>query len=126
MKPRHAAALALVAWVMMPLPLRAAGGPIAVPGTADVQKSWYLMSPFPMRPSQNSKRPRSAYLLDIEKGIHVTMGWINREPFLVMYVFERYLYPRPLARRESDPVFWAVTKKPALFSTAPCYYFAVV
>jgi hypothetical protein len=47
MKGRHAAALALVAWLMMPLPLRAASGPIAVSGTADVQKSWYLMSPFP-------------------------------------------------------------------------------
>ena len=52
MKGRHAAALALVAWSMMPLPLGAADGPIAVPGTADVQKSWYLMSPFPMRPQQ--------------------------------------------------------------------------
>ena len=52
MKGRHAAALALVAWLMMPLPLRAASGPIAVSRTADVQKSWYLMSPFPMRPQQ--------------------------------------------------------------------------
>ena len=37
MKLRHAAALALVGWyLMMPLPLRA-DGPIAVPGTADVE-----------------------------------------------------------------------------------------
>jgi hypothetical protein len=43
-KPRHAAVLALIAWLMMPPPLRAAGGPIAVPGTADVE-TWYLMEP---------------------------------------------------------------------------------
>jgi hypothetical protein len=42
MKLRHVAALALIAWLIMPLPLRAAGGPIAVPGTADVE-TWYLM-----------------------------------------------------------------------------------
>jgi hypothetical protein len=37
MKPRHTAALALVGWyLMVPLPLRA-DGPIAVPGTADVE-----------------------------------------------------------------------------------------
>jgi hypothetical protein len=44
MKPRHAAALALVGWFITPMPLRAAGGPIAVPGTADVE-TWYLMRP---------------------------------------------------------------------------------
>ena len=47
MKPRHVAALALIPLLMMPmmpLPLRAAGGPIAVPGTADVE-TWYLMGP---------------------------------------------------------------------------------
>lgn len=37
MKLCHAAALALVGWLMMPSPLRAAGSPIAVPGTADVE-----------------------------------------------------------------------------------------
>jgi hypothetical protein len=43
MKPRHAAALSLVVWLLLPLPLHAAG-PIAVPGTADVETGlWYLM-----------------------------------------------------------------------------------
>ena len=44
MNLRHAAALALVGWyLMVPLPLRA-DGPIAVPGTADVETGlWYLM-----------------------------------------------------------------------------------
>lgn len=51
MKPRHVAALALVGWyLMVPLPLRA-DGPIAVPGTADVETGlWYLM----MAPTNDS------------------------------------------------------------------------
>ena len=36
MKPRHTAALALIGWLMLPLPL-VAEGPVAVPGTADVE-----------------------------------------------------------------------------------------
>jgi hypothetical protein len=48
MKLRHAAALAVIVWLMMPLPLRAAGGPIAVPGTADVETGWYLMKSPPI------------------------------------------------------------------------------
>jgi hypothetical protein len=39
----HAAALALVVWLMIAPPLRAAGAPIAVPGTADAQTRWDLM-----------------------------------------------------------------------------------
>lgn len=46
----HTAALALVVWLMMPLPL-AAAGPAAVPGAADVlpAPAWDLLLP-PLRP----------------------------------------------------------------------------
>lgn len=36
MNLRHTAALALIGWLMLTLPL-AAEGPVAVPGTADVE-----------------------------------------------------------------------------------------
>jgi hypothetical protein len=50
MKLLRTAALALVAWLMMPPLLRAAGGAIVVPGTADVE-TWYLMAPaIPVAP----------------------------------------------------------------------------
>ena len=47
MKPRHAAALVLVAWLTLPSSFRAAGGSIAVPTTAGDQTGlWYqLMAP---------------------------------------------------------------------------------
>jgi hypothetical protein len=54
MTPRHAAALALVAWLMMAPPLRAAGGcdhagdptaPVECDGVAVPGTLWYLMSP---------------------------------------------------------------------------------
>jgi hypothetical protein len=42
----HAAALVLVGWYLMePPPLHVAGGPVAVPGTADVEPGWFLMQP---------------------------------------------------------------------------------
>lgn len=37
MNLRHTAALALIGWLMLPLPLRVAEGPVAVPGTADAE-----------------------------------------------------------------------------------------
>jgi hypothetical protein len=43
MRLYHSTALVLIAWLLLPLPLRAAG-PVAVPGTADVPMGWYLMS----------------------------------------------------------------------------------
>jgi hypothetical protein len=46
MKLRHAAALALAAWLLLLSQLRAAGGAVAVPGTADVKPpGWLLLQP---------------------------------------------------------------------------------
>jgi hypothetical protein len=46
MKLHHAAALAVVWYLMMPAPLRATDDSIAVPGTADVETGpWYLLLP---------------------------------------------------------------------------------
>ena len=46
MKLQHVAAFALVGWyLMLPSPLRAAGDPFTVPGTADVVETWYLVLP---------------------------------------------------------------------------------
>lgn len=44
MKLRHIAALAVVACFLLPSSLRAADAPIAVPGTADVAGTWYLVA----------------------------------------------------------------------------------
>ena len=60
MKP-HAAAVAfvVVVWLLLPLPLHAAG-PVAVPGTADVEpaRAWALLLP-PLRHNWDTTAPFS-------------------------------------------------------------------
>jgi hypothetical protein len=74
MNSRHAAVLALVGWYLMMLSACTADDSIAVPGTADVETGWYLMTAplVPVTSGMSMEDPTAPTRFWIREGIFPT------------------------------------------------------
>jgi hypothetical protein len=95
----------LITWLFLSSPLRAAGGPIAVPGTADVE-TWYLMRPatpvirYHSRPNSFSC-PEDWIALAVGSGplpAQPLPGWMIAETFASQQECETQLRANPRGR----------------------------